>query len=170
VGNPDDTVDDFEAWYERVHPRLVTSMLLLAGNLDLARDVVDEAFCRAFERWRRVARMASPDGWVYVVAVHELQRRRARRRKEQEIMRVGARPPEVSAAVASDFEALIDQLPLRQRTAVVLRHVGDLPEKEIAVAMGISRSTVSSTLRDAYSTLRRLLDDANERVSDERSA
>ena len=170
MGNPDDAVDDFETWYERVHPRLVTSMLLLAGDLDLARDVVDEAFCRAFERWRRVAKMASPEGWVYVVAVHDLQRRRVRRRREQDLMRVGARHPEVTPAVASDFEALIDQLPLRQRTAVVLRHVGDLPEKEIAAAMGISRSTVSSTLRDAYSALRTLLDDRNERVSDDRSA
>jgi RNA polymerase sigma factor (sigma-70 family) len=44
-------------------------------------------------------------------------------------------------------------LPVRQRTAVALRHIGDLTEKEIARAMGITRSTVSSTLADAHRTL-----------------
>jgi RNA polymerase sigma-70 factor (ECF subfamily) len=45
-------------------------------------------------------------------------------------------------------------LPDRQRQAVVLRHVGQLREEEIAQAMGISRGTVSSTLRAAYKSLR----------------
>jgi DNA-directed RNA polymerase specialized sigma24 family protein len=64
VGIDEGGVEEFAAWYERVHPRLVTSVLLLGGDRDLARDVVDEACCRAFERWRRVSRMVSPDGWV----------------------------------------------------------------------------------------------------------
>jgi RNA polymerase sigma factor (sigma-70 family) len=73
-------------------------------------------------------------------------------------------PCAVMPADASEFATLIAQLPERQRTAVVLRHVGDLSEKEIAAAMEVSRSTVSSNLRDAYNTLRTLLDDRNEKV------
>jgi predicted RNA polymerase sigma factor len=56
--------------------RLVASIFLLSGDLDLSRDVVDETCTRALERWNRVAHMESPDGWADVVAVHELQRRR----------------------------------------------------------------------------------------------
>lgn len=160
-------VEGFEAWYRRAYPRLVTSVLLLGGDRDLARDVVDEACCRAFERWRRVSQMVSPDGWVYVVAVHELQRRRARRRKESDVLRREVPHGEVIPAATSEFEALIAELPERQRTTVVLRHVGDLSEKEIGAAMGVSRSTVSSNLRDAYNTLRTLLDDRNEKVPDD---
>jgi len=48
---------------------------------------------------------------------------------------------------------VVAALPVRQRTAVALRHIGDLTEKEIARAMGITRSTVSSTLADAHRTL-----------------
>jgi RNA polymerase sigma factor (sigma-70 family) len=52
---------------------------------------------------------------------------------------------------------------VRQRQVVVLRHVGDLPEAEIAHVLGISRSTVSSTLADAHRALaRRLRDDPIE--------
>ena len=108
--------------------------------------------------------MESPDGWVYVVALHELRRRRVRRRKERELLLRSAREDEVQSSFSTDFHALIGDLSDRQRTAVVLRHVGDLPEKEIAAAMGVSRSTVSSTLRDAYSTLRRVLEQMNNEV------
>lgn len=44
-------------------------------------------------------------------------------------------------------------LPVRQRTAVVLRHVGGMTEAEVAEVMGVTRSTVSSTLASAYKML-----------------
>jgi RNA polymerase sigma factor (sigma-70 family) len=59
--------------------------------------------------------------------------------------------PEVWAAVRS--------LPERQRQAVVLRFVADLAEADIAVAMGVSRGTVASTLSDARHRLAGLLGD-----------
>jgi DNA-directed RNA polymerase specialized sigma24 family protein len=39
------------------------------------------------------------------------------------------------------------------REVVVFRHVGDLTEQQIADVLRISRGTVSSTLRDAYSRI-----------------
>jgi hypothetical protein len=38
---------DFEGWYVANHARVVASLLLATGNLDLTRDAVDEAFTRA---------------------------------------------------------------------------------------------------------------------------
>jgi RNA polymerase sigma factor (sigma-70 family) len=49
--------------------------------------------------------------------------------------------------------AAVRALPDRQRTAIVLRYLGDLPEADIAAAMGIARGTVSSTLADARRNL-----------------
>src|SRR5688572_31610499 len=68
----------FEEWYRREHPRLVASLLLVAGDLDLAQDAADEAFARALARWDRVSRMESTNGWTYRVALNVF-RRRARR-------------------------------------------------------------------------------------------
>ncbi|MDP9336881.1 MAG: SigE family RNA polymerase sigma factor, partial [Actinomycetota bacterium] len=59
---------DFEAWYRQVHPRLVSALSLIAGDVDLGRDAVDEACARALERWSRVREMRSPSGWTYRVA------------------------------------------------------------------------------------------------------
>jgi RNA polymerase sigma factor (sigma-70 family) len=45
---------------------------------------------------------------------------------------------------------LVAPLPARTREVLVLRHVADLTEPAIAAALGISRGTVSSTLRDGH--------------------
>ncbi len=50
-------------------------------------------------------------------------------------------------------------LPVRQRTAVVLRYVADLPEAAIAEAMGVRRGTVASNLADGRRSLARFLSD-----------
>ena len=48
---------------------------------------------------------------------------------------------------------VVEGLARRQREAVLLRHVGQLTEPEIAEVMGVTRATVSTTLRAAYARL-----------------
>lgn len=148
--------DGFEDWYRREHPRLVTSMLLVAGNLHLAQEAADEAFARALARWDRVSGMASPNGWTYRVALNVLRRRGRRAARERELLARG-RPPEQVPAPAGEAWDVVRRLPPRQRTAVVLRYVADLTEEQVGAAMGVSRSTISSALADARRTLGRLL-------------
>jgi RNA polymerase sigma-70 factor (ECF subfamily) len=136
---------DFDDWYRVTHPRLLASMLLLTGSLDEAREVTDEAFARAYERWDRVGAMDAPGGWTYRVAVNVVRRRARRRAVEQRLLARHPAPPDVPAP-AGEAWALVADLPLRQRTAVVLRYVADLPEAGVAEAMGIRRSTVAATL------------------------
>lgn len=57
------------------------------------------------------------------------------------------------AAPAGETWELVAALPERQRIAVVLRYVGDLDEREISDAMGVTRGTVSSTLSAARAAL-----------------
>jgi RNA polymerase sigma factor (sigma-70 family) len=53
--------------------------------------------------------------------------------------------------------AALRRLPPRQREALVLRYFGDLPERETAEAMGISRGTVKSTTARGLAALGRML-------------
>ena len=148
----------FEAFYRRQHGPLVTSLLLVTGDADLAREGADEAFARALAAWPRVAGMASPGGWTYRVALNVIRRRGRRRSLERRLLARGAPPPAMPAP-AGEAWLLVAELPRRQRQVVVLRHVADLPEAEIARVLGISRSTVSSTLADAHRALGRRLHD-----------
>jgi RNA polymerase sigma-70 factor, ECF subfamily len=148
---------EFERWYRREHPRLVAALTLVGGNADMAKDAADEAMARAWERWDRVAAMASAGGWSYRVGINVLRRRQRRAAIERRVMgrhRVIGVPP----AVEEVWE-VVAALPARQRTAVVLRYGADLTENDVAEAMGVSRGTVAATLRDARRNLRRLLTD-----------
>jgi DNA-directed RNA polymerase specialized sigma24 family protein len=154
---------DFEQWYAGEHPRLVASLLLVLGDVELAREAVDEACLRALVRWARVSRMDSPGGYVYRIALNEAWRRRRRARVEQRILaRHGVEP--VVPVPAGDAWELVRGLAPRQRTAVVLRYVADLTEADIAVVMGVSRGTVSSTLIDARRLIARQLEQSSEEV------
>jgi RNA polymerase sigma-70 factor (ECF subfamily) len=144
VASPGAPGASFDDWYRSEHSRLVAALLLITGDLALASESVDEAFARAVERWGRVRAMASPTGWTFRVA-HNLSRRAQwRSGLERRLLARAPRPPDVPAP-AGEIWALVSDLPPRQREVVVMRHVAGLGEAEIAEALGISRSTVSST-------------------------
>jgi RNA polymerase sigma-70 factor (ECF subfamily) len=123
----------------------------LSGELDASRDATDEAFVRALTRWPRVRKMESPGGWTYRVALNEL--RRALRSRAHA---VAASPVDAKTSVPEtdpDLWDLVRRLPERQRVAIVLRYVADLPEQAVAEVMGIRRSTAASTLTQARQRL-----------------
>ena len=131
---------------------------MLSGEPDVARDATDEAFARALAHWSKVEGMESPGGWVYRVALNELRRTLRRRSTEARVLQLH-RPREVPGGPLPEVWQAVAQLPGRQRTAIVLRFVADLPEADIAQAMGVRRGTVSSTLALARRRLSELLQD-----------
>jgi DNA-directed RNA polymerase specialized sigma24 family protein len=146
-------MEAFASWYEREYPRVLATCQTLGRDADLAREATDEAFTRAFERWKKVGEMTAPGGWVQVVAWNHLRRGLRRRRLEGTLLnhRRPAPPPPPDV----ELWMVVTTLPSRQQLAVVLRYVHDLPEAAIAEAMGVTRSTVASTLNAANANLRR---------------
>jgi RNA polymerase sigma-70 factor (ECF subfamily) len=150
---------DFDAWYGEQHPLVLAALTVASGRPDVAAEATDEAFVRAYERWDRVRRMESPGGWLYRVALNDLRRRCRRQSIERELLRrhvepvVVVTPPALTAHV---WEA-VRTLPTRQRTAVALRYVLDLPEGEVARVMGVTRGAASASLTAARRRLESLL-------------
>lgn len=138
----------FEVWYRAEHPRLLGLLTVMAGDSELARDVTADAFTRALERWDRVGAMDSPAAWTYRVGVN-LLRRRLRRVAFEKHLRHDAPPPTAPPAIESELWNAVRALPVRQRTAVALRYVCDLPHGEIAAVMNVAVGTVSATLTAA---------------------
>jgi DNA-directed RNA polymerase specialized sigma24 family protein len=62
-------------------------------------------------------------------------------------------PPVAPPAVESELWNAVRALPVRQRTAVALRYVCDLPQEQIAEVMHIAVGTVSATLTAARKRL-----------------
>jgi RNA polymerase sigma-70 factor (ECF subfamily) len=141
-------------WYRANRPRVLAALTMVTGDRELAVEATDEAFARAFERWRRVSAMTNPTGWTYRVALNRVGRLARRRAFES---RLGARhaSPPADAPISADVDlwAAIRALPARQRQALVLRYVADLPEVEVARIMRITRGAVSSAVSKARSNL-----------------
>ena len=57
----------------------------------------------------------------------------------------------------AQLDLAIEQLPTRQRTAVILSHLESLPTREVGIIMGLSESTVRVHLFRAVRKLRQLL-------------
>jgi RNA polymerase sigma factor (sigma-70 family) len=138
----------FEDWYRREHGRLAASLVVVAGDLDAAIDATDEAFARALDRWSSVSTMESPTGWTYKVALNVLRRRKRRSHLERRVVHEVRSGGDLALPDHELWEA-VGRLPRRQRSAIVLRYVADLPEADIAAAMGVARGTVAATLAAA---------------------
>jgi len=153
----------FVLWYEEAYGQLVTSLFLYDGDLDRARDAAAEACVRALERWARVGAMDSPTAWAFVVGRNVLRRRHRERSRLAHVGSSHDRDAVADPGSAVDLWLLIGELSPRQREVVGLKFGADLPEAQIAAALGISRGTVSSTLADAYRRLRAVLAETLEK-------
>lgn len=149
-------VDDFEAFVERNYGEVLRSVALAIGDESRAEESVQEAFARAFRRWRAVSAMERPVTWVYVVAMNAYRKawRREMRRAGHTIEEHSTRDHSDQVVAAVDLGAAFEVLAARQRTAVVLRYLVDLPTKEVAEVLGCAEGTVKATLHQALRKLR----------------
>jgi RNA polymerase sigma-70 factor (ECF subfamily) len=145
---------EFSEWYAAEYSRLVVLLALSTGSREVGEDAAAEAFARAYEKWDRVRRMATPTGWTYTVGLNVARRKMRRTSLERALLRqqkpadFTTSPPDLSELK----EAVMD-LPNRQRTAVLLRYYADLPESEIAKIMKVSLGTTAKTLHVARKRL-----------------
>lgn len=147
----------FEEFYSSEYSSVFTATYLAMGDTEAARDATQEAFKRAFMRWRRLSRQDWAGGWVMTTALNVSRRmQRAHAREISTIVADDAVPP----PALEDHVDLLDAvrtLPFRQRQAIVLFYIADLPLPVIADFMRITEGAVKAHLAQARSSLRRVM-------------
>ena len=131
---------------------LVRLAALLSGSADAAPDLVQDCFVRLHGRWTAVH---DPLPYIRRSVVHACashHRRVARGRSLPS--------PEIqhSELGADELEDALAKLPIRQRSAVVLRYYADLPDAEIARALRCRPGTVGSLIHRALADLRKVIE------------
>ncbi len=157
---------DFDDLFRREYRRVLRAVhwTLGHGDIGVAEEITQEAFCRALERWARVRRHENPGGWVQLTALRLAIRTDTRRRRSAAVD-LGWPQTTDLREVDIDLERAILSLSRQQRLAVVLHHLLDLPIVEVASVMGVREGTVKTHLHRG----RRQLADAlgeDEEVSD----
>jgi RNA polymerase sigma factor (sigma-70 family) len=150
---------DFAEFYRGCADECLRAVLVAAGDEDTARELVDEAFARAWARWPAVSRHPAPKAWVVRTALNAGVSRWRRRRREVPVADpalVTDRPAAglVNGTVDPQIMAALMRLPARQRQVVALRLILDLDTNAAAEALGIAPGTVMAHLGRAMAALR----------------
>ena len=153
--------EDFDSFFTRTSPRLLATARMACRDWHDAEDLAQDAYLTAFRSWDRVREYGNPEAWLHTVLRHLIWARSRKRAREQELRTALPVPrdstPEETALASAVLDAL-DKLPPRQRAAIVLQCRYGMRQEEIAAELGVRRSTVAVSVRNARHSLEKLLD------------
>ena len=159
----------------REHQRRIYRVLLgLVRDPDLADNLTQDCFVRAYQKRASFRGESSVSTWLISIAIN-LARDQGRNRRAGFWRRLFAAPAEeteAALATAADLGAsperslmarqelgrvweIVDELPARQREVFLLRFAEELPLEEIALALGMETGTVKAHLFRAVGTVRK---------------
>ncbi len=161
----------FDELVRATYVDIFTLAFRLTSNEEDARDVVQEAYLRAWKGIRRFRGDAQFSTWMYRITANCAATYVARRKRlRTEPFTPGLDPvelrgdvqPEAMAEIGLELEEVsraLAELPPKLRAVVVLRDVYDLPHEAIAEELGISVSAAKVRLHRARRRLRDLVFD-----------
>jgi RNA polymerase sigma-70 factor (ECF subfamily) len=154
----DDTAD-FDAFYNATNRRVLHQIYAMTGNLADAQECTQEAYARAWQRWRQVSQAQSAEAWVRTVAWRIAA---SRWRKARNGITAMARhgPPDHGVPPSPDHVALVaalKKIPEAQRRAIVLYHLVGMSVDDVAREVGAPTGTVKARLSRGRAALAELL-------------
>ena len=155
---------EFKTFYESEGKRVRELAMFLVGDKDLAADLAQEAFLRAYRAWGRIRRK-DPGPYVRRALVNLCKNAYRKRATEGRWAPPLSRPISQTAAVDEAVrvsQALGELSPMR-KAAVVLRYYEDMSDEQISVVLDRPLGTVKSDIRRSLKQLRPLLDEGEAR-------
>jgi RNA polymerase sigma-70 factor (ECF subfamily) len=153
----------FEEIVRRYQRRVYGTALRIVRRHDVADDVAQEAFVRAYKALASFDTSRPFGPWICRIAANlAINHLRSPESREEELPETHAQTPSLSGPLDTllhgEAQQVLDralgELPAEQRAVFVLRVVEELSYKEIADALGIAMGTVMSRLARARERLR----------------
>lgn len=143
------------------HRDVVWRFLVSSVGQVEAEDCFQETFVAALRAYPRLGADSNLRAWVLTIAHRKaLDCHRGRARRALPMAEVVAVDERTAPSPPRRDQALWDavgELPARQRLAVVLRYVGDLPHRDIAAAIGCSEDAARRSLHEGLTKLRKVV-------------
>ncbi|MFE7508539.1 SigE family RNA polymerase sigma factor [Promicromonospora sp. NPDC057488] len=163
--------EEFVAFVEAEGPYLYRTAFFLVGERAAAEDLVQGTFERVYRRWD-AARAGSPRAYARKVLVNlrtdTWRRTRLTDTPGDDSLPVAHEEDHaVQVALRDELARALGSLSPQQRRVVVLRHILDLPEAEVAREIGRSVGTVKAASSRGLDRLRSLLTDVDPEAVDE---
>ena len=154
------------------HQDLVFSLAYkLTGNREMANDVAQEAFIRAWKAIEKFRGDSTFSTWIYRITVNTAWTLRKKAKKHntlniddtyEPIVIDEKKDPEL-VAINSDLSSVLinalDKIPIEQRIIVELKNIEGRSHKEIADYLDISVTAAKVRLHRAHQRLRQILEE-----------
>jgi RNA polymerase sigma factor (sigma-70 family) len=166
----------FAAIYERHHQAIYRYCRSILRNDNDAQDALQSSMMRAYAALRDRERDLAVRPWLFRIAHNEAISIVRKRRPEYELnVDLESLDGEVEhkMEVRERLSTLVEdlqQLPERQRAALVMRELSGLSIREIAGALAISQGAAKQTIFEARSSLQELSEGRDMRCEDVREA
>ena len=145
--------------------RIATLAWHILGDAEEVKEALQETFIRLFRHLRRYDESRDFFGWLFRIAVNVCRDRQRRRRRRWFFFLPIEEAKDVAAEVPVDLRdevallgAAIDSLPEKERLAIILRDVEELPTEEVAAILGNRPATVRVQVSNARAKVRRWLE------------
>ncbi|PZS20725.1 MAG: SigE family RNA polymerase sigma factor [Pseudonocardiales bacterium] len=150
---------DFASFVRANTAVLLRTAYLLTGSAPAAEELVQDTLARLYPKWERVSAADAPIAYVRRSLTNAFINER--RRPASRVLALDTLPErrdgrDAAAELADRDEVwgLLRTLPERQRAALVMRYFEDLPDEEIADALGCRLGTVRSLISRGLASLR----------------
>jgi RNA polymerase sigma factor (sigma-70 family) len=143
------------------HRDAVWRFLVASVGRSEAEDCFQETFVSALRAYPRLRADSNLRAWVLTIAHRKaLDAHRGRARRALPVAEPAAVEERAAPSTPARDDALWDAvgaLPSRQRSAVVLRFLADLPHRDIAAAIGCSEEAARRSLHEGLTSLRKVV-------------
>lgn len=162
-----------EELFARHHGEIYAYLYRMVRDPELAADMTQDAFIKAYRSHGSLADPAHARAWLYQIA-HRVALDEFRRRKivrflpwtgESHGSAPSAEHLAMEARLSGPLQRALGRIPERQRAALILAEVHDLTGVELAAALGVSHVAARAVLTRARESLRQAL--AAERATEE---
>ena len=160
--------DAFGTLVQRYERRLVRVILRFVSDLELARDLAQETFLRAYVRFDQFDPSRRFGPWLFRIGVNltfDYLRRRRRRGKwsvftdywnSANVDPADRRIPAEQLDTRQEVELVLKQVPEKYRTVLILRDMENFSTSEIAAILNRKEATIRWRLAEARNMFQRL--------------
>jgi RNA polymerase sigma-70 factor, ECF subfamily len=142
---------------------------MIVGDRDIAEDVVQDAFIQAWHHLADLRTAGALRPWLMRIVVNQCISFKRRLARSTAFVRqaLSEQETDLVAQIADDYKGLlerdwdlahaIENLPIKQRVAIVLHYYNGMTLPEMADTLHISENTLKKRIQAALTNLRRVL-------------
>lgn len=152
---PETDMTRFEAFFRRYEPMLTGYLWRMTGDAEIARDLCQETFTRAWQHFAEVGRYTQPRQWLYRVATNlALNQRRRLPTLSLDDHDSAVSDPTGRMVEREQIRQILAELPPKARAILILREVQQFSYAEIGELLGMSPDAIKMAVSRAREQFR----------------